>query len=170
MMETGFESRCLHMSPHSVGHKTNETEQEWGYDWLGANCLCQVKNILFCGHRILEMFAYWWQAVSSERNRVAHCKAIPMTWKTAHGSMSASSAISPRGPEFSSLLSLPNFAPVRSGPTETLGEAGTGALASGESLPIAQSCEREKGWGWALFSETLRENDTGIRFWSIRKN
>lgn len=100
------------MSPHSVDHKTNETEWGWGYDWLWANLLCQVKNILFCGHRFLKMFVYWWQAVTSERNRInriAHCKTILMIWKAAHSSVSASNVISLRGLEFSSLSSLPRL-------------------------------------------------------------
>lgn len=125
----------------------------------------QVKNILLCGHRCLKMFACWWQAVSSERDRMAHCKAVLTIWKTAPLlSEGQQCHLTQRAWVVLPLISAQTLPLQGVGAARSVGKAGTGASASGELLPIAWSCWRETGWSWALGSEALREEDTGIRF------
>lgn len=49
--------------------------QNRGRIWLATiQLLCTVKNTLLFRHRLLKMFSYWWQTVSSESKRMALCK------------------------------------------------------------------------------------------------
>ena len=70
------------------------------------------------------MFVYWWQAVSSQGDRMVRCKAVLMAWKIAPNSVSPSGTSSPRAPEWSSLSSLPKSAPVWRGGCRVIEKGG----------------------------------------------